>query len=140
VKRSALNPGRKSLERGSTFSAEPTLLKRGASNPRRSPIGRASDEQRAKVRHRACIVCAYAGPCHPAHIVDRAIGGGDDPRCVVPLCPHDHRLYDTGQLDLLPFLEPHWRDELAHAVELLGLVRALERVTNCRWRPEGAAS
>jgi hypothetical protein len=34
-----------------------------------------------------------------------------------------HRAYDTGQLELLPHLEPCWRTEVAHAVLHLGLVR-----------------
>jgi hypothetical protein len=33
-----------------------------------------------------------------------------------------HRAYDTGRLELLPYLEPDWRIELAHAVLHLGLI------------------
>lgn len=103
---------------------------------RRDSISPASPEQREKVMGRACIVCrGHAGSCHPAHLVDRAIGGDDDPRAVVPLCPDDHRAYDEGQFDLLPYLEPGFREEVAYAVELVGLLAALRRITNDRWVP-----
>jgi hypothetical protein len=140
VKRSELGAGRKALERGSTFAADRKPLKRTPAKPRRQPISPASPAQRAKVKGRACIVCAHPGPCHPAHLIDRSLGGGDDPRAVVPLCPLHHRLYDEHKLDLLGDLEPRYREELAYAVELVGLVRALQRVTNERWAPERAAA
>jgi hypothetical protein len=35
-----------------------------------------------------------------------------------------HRAYDTERLDLLSYLEPRWRAEVAHAVLHLGLVGA----------------
>jgi hypothetical protein len=96
-------------------------------------VSPASMEQRRKVKGRACIVCRRGGNCHPAHLVDRSLGGDDDPRAVVPLCPDDHRAYDEGDLDLLPYLEPHFREEVAYAVELVGLMKALRRITNDRW-------
>jgi len=95
---------------------------------------RASAPQREKTRRDACIVCAH-GPCDPAHVIPRAMGGCDHPDCVAPLCRRCHRLYDTGELDLLPHLEPYRRDELAHAVAHVGLICALERITNTRWQP-----
>lgn len=98
-------------------------------------ISPATPQQRDKVRERACIVCTD-GPCHPAHLIDRSIGGGDDVLDVVALCPTCHRAYDDGQLSLLEHLEPHWRTELAAAVERVGLVAALNRITNERWTPE----
>jgi hypothetical protein len=58
----------------------------------------------------------------------------------VALCPTCHRLYDDGKLSILEYMEPHYRDELARAVELVGLLRALERVTNTRWAPERSAA
>lgn len=86
------------------------------------------------MRGKGCVVCDQ-GPCHPAHLIDRSLGGDDHPLAVVPLCPAHHRAYDEGGLSLLEHLEPRWRDELAHAVRLVGMVAALQRVTNERWQP-----
>jgi hypothetical protein len=47
----------------------------------------------------------------------------------VPLCWRHHQAFDTGRLDLLPYLEPRWRAEVANAVAHLGLVGALRRLT-----------
>ena len=46
----------------------------------------------------------------------------------VALCWLHHRAYDTGRLELLPYLEPEWRDEVAHAVHHLGLIGAVRRL------------
>jgi hypothetical protein len=139
MKRSPLGPGRKSLERGSTFDAERKSLARrnGIGVPARPSRGftPASKEQRRAVAGRACLVCAST-PVDAAHLIDRSLGSGDDPRDVVPLCRRHHREYDQGALDLLPYLEPRYRTELARAVELVGLLRALARVTNHRWAPD----
>lgn len=92
-----------------------------------------SERQRVKVMERACIVCSHPGPCDPAHVIPKGMASDDgDPRAVVPLCRTCHRAYDTGSLDILPSLEPHWRSELAFAVERVGLVATLRRVTNER--------
>lgn len=131
MKRTRLGAGAKSLERGSTFNTRGKSLRRSAGTRKSRSISPASASQRKKCRGRACIVCRVE-PAVPAHLVDRSLGGCDDPLCTVPLGPVCHRLYDEGQLDLLPFLEPHYRDELAHAVIHLGLSRALHRVTNTR--------
>jgi hypothetical protein len=53
---------------------------------------------------------------------------------VVPLCRRCHGAYDRGDLDLLPYLEPAWRAQLAHAVGHLGLIGALRRVSGHRER------
>ena len=82
-----------------------------------------------RVRDETCIVCARK-PVDPAHIVPRGLGGCDDELCVVPLCRSHHRLYDDGTFDLLPYLEPHFREEQMHAVGHVGIARALVRVTN----------
>jgi DNA modification methylase len=80
--------------------------------------------------------------CEPAHVFPRGLGGCDDPLCVVPLTRGEHREYDLGELDLLPFLIAHGMvDELAHALghargDLLGLASIL---TGVRWVPEEAA-
>lgn len=107
-----------------------TALARTATLPRKA-ISPASVAQRQKVRDRACLACANQ-PCQPAHVIDRSLGGCDHPDCVVPLCAPCHRAYDEGALDLLPLLEPHYREEQMHAVEHLGLERARLRITNDR--------
>ena len=96
---------------------------------------KASPAQRNKVKDEVCLVCGL-GPCDPAHTISRAMGGDDDPRCVVPLCREHHRAYDTGQISILEYLEPRWREEVAYAVMLVGLVTALQQLTNERWNPE----
>jgi hypothetical protein len=70
------------------------------------------------------------------HLIDRSLGGDDDPRAVVPACWRCHRLYDEGRLSLLEHLERRYRAELAYAVELAGLLGALRRITNARWAQE----
>jgi hypothetical protein len=89
----------------------------------------ASERQRAAVAGRRCIVCAAEARIDPAHLIPRSLGGCGDPLCVVPLCRRCHRAYDRGELDLLPYLEPAWRAQLAHAVGHVGLIGALRRVS-----------
>ncbi len=104
-----------------------------ASNTKRSAISPASPAQRDAIRERACIVCrAHAGSCHPAHLIDRSLcgEGADDPKAVVALCPSHHREYDEGGLDLLPYLEPGFREEQAFAALRVGLWAAVRRITN----------
>lgn len=107
------------------------------SRPKRSAVSSCSSEQRAKVKRRHCLVCGDEFP-DPAHLIDKAMAGdwNGDERAVVPLCREHHRLYDTGELDLLPNLEPAYRKEVAFAVERVGLITALQRITNERWAPE----
>ena len=99
----------------------------------RVPLPAASEEQQRKVDGRGCLVCRGSGAVDPAHLVPRSRGGCDHPDCVVPLCRRCHRAFDDGRLDLLPYLEPHRRAELAHALQHLGLIELLERVTAERW-------
>jgi hypothetical protein len=147
VRRSPLGAGAKSLERNSTFKAEPKPLARTSPLAASTAAGKrstlkpgkgfaCSPAQRSKVEFAPCVRCAREG-CHPAHVIDRSIAPdpAGDPRAVVPLCPECHRLYDTGVVSILEHLEPHYRAELAFAVERVGLIPALERVTNSRWRP-----
>jgi hypothetical protein len=101
----------------------------------RTPVSPASEAQRAKVAGQACLVCG-ALPTDPAHLVPRAIGGCDEPACVVALCRVHHRQYDRGELDLLPHLEPGARAELAHALTHLSLIALLQRVSATRWAPQ----
>jgi hypothetical protein len=97
----------------------------------------ASDAQRAKVAGQPCIVCRER-PVDPAHLVPGSLGGCDEPGCVVPLCRAHHRIYDRGELDLLPHLEPRHRAELAHALTHIGLLVLLRRLTGARWKPQPA--
>ncbi len=111
-----------------------TELKRSAPARKRRPVSPASKLQRGKVSLEAqCRVCkieAGYAVLDPAHVCDRSLGGCDAPTCVVSLCRRCHSLYDLHQLDLLPFVS--W-EEQAHAVGHLGLLRALERLTNRKW-------
>jgi hypothetical protein len=95
----------------------------------RTPSLAATDRQRAAVAGRPCIVCAATLRIDPAHLIPRSLGGCGDPLCVVPACRRCHRAYDSGELDLLPHLEPAWRAQLAHAVGHVGLIGALRRIS-----------
>ena len=88
----------------------------------------ASERQRAAVAGRRCIVCGAEARIDPAHLIPKSLGGCGDPLCVVPLCRRCHRAYDTGQLDMLPYLEPGWRAQLSHAVGHVGLLGAMRRI------------
>lgn len=114
------------------------------SKPLRSvPVSPATDEQKAKVEGLACIasVDPGAGPCwgpiDPMHLIDRSMApsAGDDIRAVVPGCRRHHVAYDDGDLDLTAYLEPRWRTEEAWAVEAVGLLKALRRISGKHWRP-----
>jgi hypothetical protein len=114
-----------------------TALKRTAPLKRTTPLARgpvsaASAAQQRKVLGRPCLVCGARAPVDPAHLVPRSLGGCDHADCVVALCRGHHRAYDRGDLDLVPHLEPAHRREAAHAVEHLGLIGALRRLTGSR--------
>lgn len=53
----------------------------------------------------------------------------NDTRAVVPLCFLCHRLFDDADLDLLPYLEPRWRDSQEWAAGAVGLASALRSIT-----------
>jgi hypothetical protein len=111
-----------------------TPLRRTTGLRRKAPLQRApslaaTDAQRAAVAGRACVVCGTTIRVDPAHVVSRALGGCGEPACCIPLCRVHHRAYDAGELDLLPYLEPAWRPQLAHAVGHVGLVGALRRIS-----------
>jgi hypothetical protein len=99
-----------------------------------------SPAQREKVAEQACAVC-WRGPCDPAHLIPRSLVSdrAGEPIRIIPWCRECHRLYDTGELDLLPHLRP-WRREVAHAAAIHpgGILGALERISNLRWVPEEA--
>jgi hypothetical protein len=80
-----------------------TPMKRSTKPRKRTAVSPASPDQRAKVKDAPSIVSGQ-GPCDPAHLVPRSLGGCDDPLCVIPLTRTEHRLYDRGELDLSPFL------------------------------------
>lgn len=90
-----------------------------------------SNEQRAKVRNVCCLVCGFS-KSDPAHVIDRSLGGCNSEKCVVPLCRRCHRMYDETGMDLLPYLEPDFREEIAHGVLHVGLSRAYARITGRR--------
>jgi hypothetical protein len=124
LRRRARPPRRRELTRR-------TPLRRTAL-ARRADIAPASPAQRAKITGARCVVCGAVTRSDPAHLVPRALGGCDEPECVVALCRAHHRAYDRGELDLLPHLEPRYRVEIAHAVMHLGLIGALRRLTGRR--------
>ncbi len=88
-----------------------------------------TERQRAAVAGRTCIACDSARRVDPAHLIPRSLGGCGDWLSVVPLCRQCHRAYDRGELDLLPYVEPRWRAQLAHAVGHVGLIGALRRIS-----------
>ncbi|OAI39388.1 hypothetical protein AYO39_02935 [Actinobacteria bacterium SCGC AG-212-D09] len=92
----------------------------------------ATERQRAAVAGRRCIVCGTDRRIDPAHLIPRSLGGCGDPLCTCPLCRSCHRAYDRGELDLLPYLEPAWRAQVAHAVGHVGLIAALRRISGTR--------
>ena len=98
----------------------------------RTPSMAATDAQRAAVAGRSCIVCGTDRRIDPAHLIPRSMGGCGDALCVVPPAVRYHRAYDRGELDLLPYLEPAWRAQLAHAVGHVGLIGALRRISGGR--------
>jgi 5-methylcytosine-specific restriction endonuclease McrA len=98
----------------------------------RTPAMAATGAQRAAVAGRNCMVCGADGRVDPAHLVPKSLGGCGHALCVTALCRRCHRAYDRGELDLLPYLEPAWRPQLAHAVGHVGLVGALRRISGSR--------
>jgi len=98
----------------------------------RAVVAPASAVQRAKVAGLRCLVCGVATRIDPAHLVPRSLGGCDAADCVVALCRTHHRAYDQGALDLVAYLEPNWRREVAHAVTHLGLIGAQRRLSGRR--------
>jgi hypothetical protein len=89
----------------------------------------------------ACIVCWREG-IDRAHLIDRSLAADpdEDPLRTVRLCRVHHDAYDAHELDLLPYLEPRHRAELAKAVEVHGLISTLERVTGQHWAPTTAGA
>jgi hypothetical protein len=113
-------------------------LKRRSSLQRTAAMA-ASESQRAAVAGRTCIVCGTDRRIDPAHLIPRSLGGCGDPLRVVPACRFHHRAYDRGDVDLLPYLEPAWRPQLAHAVGHVGPIGALRRISGRRKEPAAGA-
>jgi hypothetical protein len=88
---------------------------------------------RAKVTSEAaCRVCGSDVDLQSAHTIGRAHDPDDGKvRSVdtVPLCIDHHLAYDAHRLDLLPYLTTA---EQAAAVEHVGIVAALRRLTSTR--------
>jgi hypothetical protein len=119
---------RTSLRRRAPLRAEKQLRR---SKPlQRSASMAATEAQRAAVAGRCCLACCTDKRINAAHVIPHSLGGCGDALCVVPLCRTPcHRAYDRGELDLLPYLEPAWRAQLAHAVGHVGLIGALRRIS-----------
>lgn len=109
---------------------------------KRSRLGHASSEQKAKVAQQGCRIPTPdwaegfddAGiVIDPAHVTPRPHGGCDHEDCVIGLSRRFHRLYDEGELDILPYLT---LAEQAHAVSHLGILGALKRTTGENYQPE----
>jgi hypothetical protein len=114
-----------------------TQMTRKPSKLRRGPVGHASPAQRVKVEAQGCRISA-ARPAEayvvdPAHVVSRALGGCDDPLCIVGLRRDLHIQYDRGELSILEYLT---LAEQAHVASHLGLLGALKRTTGERYVPE----
>lgn len=111
----------------------------GVPKLRTHAISTATPAQRAKVKETGCIITGEVGSVTPAHVIPRSLtpAGQNDVRAVVGLRADLHRLYDTGELDLLPWLERSGRVELSFAVLRVGLMATLRRTTNHRWSPDG---
>jgi hypothetical protein len=139
IQRSKPTPRRESVALPESSASFGRKLDQRRTSDKRRAISPASTDQREAVRDRACVVCRQ-GPCDPAHVIDRSIGGDDHPDAVVPLCRTCHTAYDEGGMDLLPYLEPHYRDAQAYAVSLVGIARAYDRITNSRTVQPGVES
>jgi hypothetical protein len=102
---------------------------RGAKPLARTASMAATEGQRAAVAGRRCIVCGTDRRIDPAHLIPKSMGRMRDALCVIPACRAHHRAYDRGEPDLLPYLEPAWRAQLAHAVGHVGLIGTLRRIS-----------
>ena len=105
--------------------------------PRRRAVSPATPAQRARAKAMGCVVTGAQEGVDPAHLIARGFTtvGQDEPLAVVGLRRDLHRRYDAGELDLLPYLTGRHDDAVAFAVQRVGLITALERITNAKWMP-----
>lgn len=115
-----------------------TRMEPKPSTLKHTKLGRTTEAQKERCSNQVCIVCGkWYGLCEPAHVVARGTpkvsdAAADDVRAVVPLCPGPegcHRLFDEGKIDLLPHLEPAWRDSQEWAAGAVGLATAMRSIT-----------
>jgi hypothetical protein len=111
-------------------------MERKPSKLKKTPLGHASPEQKRKVQLQGCRLSAWTfetGTVHPAHIVDRGVGGCDSELCIIGLRGDLHREYDRGELSILEHLT---LEEQSHAALHLGLLGAVKRTTGESYVPE----
>lgn len=73
-----------------------------------------------------CRVCRARDILDPAHIIPRSRGGDMSALNIVPLCRRCHTMFDSSDLELLPYLS---LEEQQHAVALVGIAEAYKRTT-----------
>jgi hypothetical protein len=137
LRKTPLGSGDKPLRRGGFRKPGDNARRSGIGVPKRNTFTPATDEQRLNARTRGCVISSEYENVDAAHIIPRGMTtvGQDDPRATVGLRRDFHRKYDDGDLSILEYLEPYYRAEIAFAVERMGLITALQRITNCRWQP-----
>lgn len=116
-----------------------TPLRSARQKAPRKPVAAASASQRRKRAGMASIVSGATEGLDAAHLYPRDLGGCSDELCTVSLTRAEHRAFDAGELDLLPYLiAAGCIDEMCHALaHARGDVIALtERLTGCRVRLE----
>jgi hypothetical protein len=113
-------------------------MERKPSTLKKTVLGKTTEAQKERCADQVCVACGkWFGLCEPAHVVPRGTpklsdAAADDVRAVVPLCPGldgCHRKFDENRLDLLPHLEPTWRDSQEWAAGAVGLASALRSIT-----------
>ncbi|RKQ90838.1 hypothetical protein C8N24_0653 [Solirubrobacter pauli] len=77
-------------------------------------------------------MCQRTSGLVPAHLARHDVRC-EHPDCVVPMCVMHQRAFEAGHLDLLRYLEPRWRQEIAHTVMHVGLITAYRRLTAGRF-------
>ena len=122
-----------------------TEMERKPSRLRKTLLGRCTDEQKERVANHVCIVCGlFFDRCDPAHVIPRghpkvSADAANDVRAVVPLCRRCHDEFDEG-MDLLPYLEPNWRDSQEWAAGAIGLASAYRAITDVNQSTNGGTT
>lgn len=104
---------------------------------KRRAISPCTPAQRARAKAMGCVVTGATEGVDPLHLIPRGLTTvGQDELLAIVGCRRDiHRAYDLGDFDLLPYLTGRHDDAVAFAVERVGLITALERITNTKWAP-----